>query len=288
MRRASASITLRLPGLPSRLPMNAVLLSMIFALAAGRAAPELIAHRGESADAPENTLAAFQLAWERGDDAIELDVHLSRDGQLVLSHDADTERTAGVKRIIKASTWDQLKDLDVGTWKDPKFAGERLHLLADALATVPAGKRCFIEVKVGPEAIPPLVEVIAQSGLRAEQLPIIAFKAETIAEAKRLLPEHKAYWLAKFKKDDKTGRWVTTIEELIATAKQVHADGLDLSFDGPFDAAAVRKVRDAGLELYFWTVDDPAAARKLIELGADGITTNKAAWMREQLQRSTP
>src|SRR5215217_259137 len=155
---------------------------------------ELVAHRGESADAPENTLAAFRLAWERKVDAIELDVHLARDGTLVVCHDPDTKRTTGVAKAIKDSSWDELKGLDAGRWKGRAWEGERMPALGEALATIPEGARCFIEVKVGPEAVPALVEAVRQSGKRPEQLAVISFKAETVAEAKRRLPDLKAYY----------------------------------------------------------------------------------------------
>src|SRR3954470_5431765 len=116
---------------------------------------EFCAHRGESHDAPENTMAAYRLAWERTD-AAELDVHLTKDGKLILSHDADTARCTGGahKLVIKDTTADELRKLDVGSWKDPKYAGEKMPLLEEIVATIPEGKRLFIEVKIGPEAIP--------------------------------------------------------------------------------------------------------------------------------------
>jgi glycerophosphoryl diester phosphodiesterase len=249
------------------------------------ALPELIAHRGESADAPENTLTAFRLAWERQVPAIELDVHLTRDGKLALSHDADTKRTGGVKKIIKECTWEELRSLDVGKWKGPEFAGEMIALVDDALAEIPEGAKCYIEVKEGPEVIAPLAEVVRKSGKSARQLPIISFQAETIAEAKRLLPAHQAYWLVKFKRDEQTKAWTPSVDEVLAKAKAIGADGLDLSWEGPWDETFVRRVRDAKLGLYVWTVDDPQVARRMIGLGVDGITTNKAAWLRQELQK---
>jgi glycerophosphoryl diester phosphodiesterase len=95
----------------------------------------LIAHRGESADAPENTLAAFRLAWERNVPTIELDVHLTKDGEAVICHDADTKRTAGTKLVIKDTPLADLRALDAGKWKAPRWAGEKLPTLAEALAT---------------------------------------------------------------------------------------------------------------------------------------------------------
>lgn len=245
--------------------------------------PELIAHRGESADAPENTLAAFRLAWERKVPAIELDVHLTKDGRLAVCHDFDTKRCAGVACKIRESLWDELKDLDVGQKFHPKFAGEKLPLLDDALATIPDGARCFIEIKCGPEAVPALSKAVANCGKQAEQLAVISFNADAVAEAKRQLPQLKAFYLSSFKSSGP--RWTPTAEELIKQAQAINADGLDLAYRGPLDEEFVRKVRDAKLELYVWTVNDPDVARDLVRLGVDGITTDKAAWLREELQK---
>jgi glycerophosphoryl diester phosphodiesterase len=261
--------------------------SALFVLCAALSAspPEIVAHRGESADAPENTMAAFRLAWERKVPAIELDVHLSKDGKLVVIHDKDTERTGGVKKVIKDSTWDELKDIDVGAWKDPRFKGEKLCLLEDALPTIPEGSRCFIEIKVGAEATPALVKAVKASGKSKDQLCVISFQADAVEASKKALPEIPAYYLASFKQDKETKQWTPTIDEVIETAKQIKADGVDLSYKGPINKGLVKKVRDAGLGLYFWTVDEEKPARKLVELGADGITTNKGQWLGEVLSK---
>ena len=259
---------------------------LLLTLATGRDV-EFVAHRGESADAPENTMAAFRLAWERGVKAIELDVHLARDGSLIVSHDADTKRITGVEKTIKTSTRAELQSLDAGRWKGEQWAGEKLPLLGDALATIPEGGRCFIEVKVGPEAVPALVDAVRKSGKKPAQLAVISFNADTIAESKRQLPELKAYYLASFKRDEKTGDWTPSVTELIDRAKTIKADGLDLAAKGPgpVDREFVKRVKDAGLEFYVWTIDDPAEARKMIDAGVDGVTTNRAAWMKEQLKK---
>src|SRR3954447_22836048 len=100
--------------------MTWMAIGAILWLASGKEV-ELIAHRGESADAPENTMAAFRLAWGRKDPAIELDVHLTGDGKLVVGHDADTKRTTGKKLLIKESTLEELRALDAGRWKGPDW-----------------------------------------------------------------------------------------------------------------------------------------------------------------------
>jgi glycerophosphoryl diester phosphodiesterase len=114
---------------------------------------------------------------------------------------------------------------------------------------------------------------------------VISFQADAVESAKKALPDIPAYYLASFKQDKETKKWTPTIEEIIATAKRIKADGVDLGYKGPVDKSLAKKVRDAGLGLYFWTVDEEPAARKLVELGADGITTNKGKWLGEVLSK---
>jgi glycerophosphoryl diester phosphodiesterase len=269
--------------------MSIGLVGVLLAGLVGGQGVEFIGHRGESADAPENTLAAFRLAWERGVKAIELDVHLTRDGELIVSHDGDTKRTTGTPGAIKESTLEELRRLDAGRWKGPRWEGEKLPTLGEALATMPEGARCFIEVKVGPESVPALVKAVRASGKRPEQLVVISFNAATVAEAKRRLPELEAYLLASFKKDKETGTWTPGVDELIAKAKEIGADGLDLSYKGPDVAEYAPRVKAAGLGLYVWTVDDPDEARALIKAGVGGITSNRPSWLKAQLEAgSTP
>lgn len=253
----------------------------------GKGGVELVAHRGESHDAPENTLAAITLAWSRGAEAVEFDVRLSSDGQLVAIHDADTERVTGgrAKLVVAQQTAESLRQLDVGSWKSSTFAGEQMPTLAEVLATLPAdpSKRLFIEVKVGPEATEPLAAALGAEGRPPEQAAVISFNLETCRSVKERLPKLKVYFLSGFKKDERTGEARPTLQELIDAATGATLNGLDLSHHGPIDSAYVKRVHDAGLEMHVWTVDDPAEARRLVDAGVDGITTNRAQWMRRQL-----
>jgi glycerophosphoryl diester phosphodiesterase len=116
-----------------------------------------------------------------------------------------------------------------------------------------------------------------------DQVAIISFYPETLAAAKRLLPENKAYFLSSFKKEPGTGRWTPDAEMLIDKAKSLGADGLDLNYLGPVDADFVKQVKAAGLEIYVWTIDDAESARRLAAAGVDGITSNRADWLRSVL-----
>jgi len=245
---------------------------------------EIIGHRGASYDAPENTLASFKLGWAQQADAVELDILMSKDGRIVVIHDKDTKRVSGVDRPVAEQTLAELRSLDAGRWKDAKWAGEKLPLLGEVLATIPDGKRLYIEVKCGAEVIPELVRELREAGKKPEQTAIIGFSAPVMAAVKQALPEHEVYWIVGIKPDPKATKPPLTVDELIATAKKLKVDGLDLSVCDTIDKPFVDQVTKAGLKLVVWTVNDPMMARAMLDAGVQGLTTDRPGWMREQLQ----
>ncbi len=148
-------------------------------------AVQLVAHRGESEAAPENTLESFTLAWARGARLIEGDFHLTLDGEVVCMHDSNAGRTCGVKRELAELTLAEIKALDAGAWKGPQWRFTRVPTLAEVLGTMPDYGEIYIELKsVGP-IVDRLREIFAASGRRPEQLTFIAFDETTIATVKR-------------------------------------------------------------------------------------------------------
>lgn len=257
------------------------LLAMSFALTAY--ATEIVAHRGASKDAPENTLAALRLGWEQKADACELDCYLTKDGQIAVIHDATTKRTAGKDARVVEQTLAELRELDAGIWKGPQWKGEKIPTLREALDIIPNGRQLFIEVKCGPEILPELQKVITASGKKPEQLVIIAFDFEVVKQARERMPQIDAYYLRSYKKDKETGALPDPIA-LLRKAKDAKLTGLDLDFKFPIDKAYIEKAKAEGLKIQVWTVDDPAVARRLATAGVQGITTNRPAFLREQLK----
>ncbi|HZI31523.1 MAG TPA: glycerophosphodiester phosphodiesterase family protein, partial [Candidatus Binatia bacterium] len=136
---------------------------------------ELIAHRGASYDAPENTLAAVNLAWQQNADAVEVDVHLSKDRKLVVIHDDNTRRTGGVDDKVSEQTLSKLRSLDVGCWKGKQWTGEKVPLLEEVLAAIPEGRRLFVELKCGSEGVRVFQQALGLSGRTPGPIVAISF-----------------------------------------------------------------------------------------------------------------
>jgi glycerophosphoryl diester phosphodiesterase len=208
---------------------------------------------------------------------------LTKDGQIVVMHDANTKRTAGKDARIVDQTTEELRALDAGRWKGERWAGEKIPMLSEVLAMIPEGKQLFIEVKCGPEILPELQRVIGVSRRKASQLVIISFNFAVVEQARKLMPEIDAYFLAGAKNDKETGAQ-PDLAALIAKAKGANLTGLDLDYRLPIDAQTVAHAKAAGLKIQIWTVDDTAVAKRLAGAGVQGITTNRPAFLREALK----
>ena len=235
---------------------------------------EFIAHRGASYLAPENTVAAANLGWELNADAVEIDIYLSKDGQIVVNHDKDTKRTAGENYVIKDTDAAVLRKLDVGKWKDAKYAGEKMPFLSEVIETVPEGKKLVVEIKCGSEVLPALKETIESSG-KKEQMIFISFGWQTILDTKAQFPNNECYWLSSTKEG---------LHEKMKEAARLGLDGVNLQ-SKLIDDEIMKLARKLGMKkMLCWTVDDPEEAKRLVKLGVKAITTNRPAWLKEQLE----
>jgi glycerophosphoryl diester phosphodiesterase len=241
---------------------------------------EIIAHRGASYLAPENTMASVMLAWEKGAD-VEVDVHLSKDDRIVVIHDASTEHITEIDLKVRETTSHELRKLDMGSFKAEEFAGEQIPFLADIIKTIPPKRKLYIEIKCGKEILGFLRKLIIESG-KMSQVVIIGFNLETVVMSKELI-DVPTYWLKGTDKEEETEKWIPHDPQLAQTAKNKGLDGLDVHYAG-ITKKFVDAVKASGIKLYVWTVDDPEEAVRLVELGVDGITTNRPEWLREQLK----
>ncbi len=241
---------------------------------------EIIAHRGASHLAPENTMASVMLGWEQGAD-VEVDVYLSSDNQIVVIHDSTTKRTAGPELKVAETTASELRKLDVGSFKSEKFAGEQIPLLADIVKTIPPKRKLYVEIKCGKEILSSLRKLLVDSG-KMSQIVIIGFDLETVTASRKLI-DVPTYWLKGTAKDEETEAYIPHDPQLIQTAQDNGLDGVDVHYAG-VTREFVDAATNSGQKLYVWTVDNPAEAARLAQLGVAGITTNRPRWLREQLK----
>lgn len=242
-----------------------------------------IAHRGESYDAPENTLAAINLAWQRDADAVEVDVHLSKDDEIVVIHDDNTEKFDGRYQKIKDLTLEELKRLDVGKIKGNQWINEQIPTLDQVLKTVPENKLLFIEIKCGAEILPELKNLIGRSKLLPDQVKLIGFEFDLMKNAKKIFDRLEICWVVNIEYLEMMNSWQTELAKLITKTSQANLDGLDFSVSKIIDKNVVDLIKDEGLKLYVYTVNDILEAKHLIEAGVDGITTDRAQWLKGQL-----
>lgn len=253
--------------------------------------PLIIAHRGASADAPENTLEAFRLAWSQGADAIEMDLRLTQDSRIAVLHDEDLYRVSGdVRRIdkvnaaeladirvrLRAGDDDKAADAEAGA--DGSAEGHRVPLLEEVLREMPPGKGVFLECKAGREMLPLLRETLWDSPVSPEQVVVIGFDMGVMIEAKRQMPDLSVGWVLQH-----GALWPFPM--VVKIAQQCGLSALALREDWQVTPEC-RKIADsAGLALHFWTVNDTRRAVELSQLEADGLITNHPRLMREAVIR---
>ncbi|HOZ48423.1 MAG TPA: glycerophosphodiester phosphodiesterase family protein [Candidatus Hydrogenedentes bacterium] len=275
---------------------------------APKGAVNVIAHRGASAYAPENTLAAFELAIEQGADWFELDCYLSKDGKLVISHDRDVERTTDGTGYVQDLTLAELKALDAGSWFSPEFAGERMPTLGEALDLAKGRIGVYIEIKnsdddkkllndiiqladsgdrrfsraqrremtrlieaSGSHNLELTREVIAQVRERdmKHQVVIQSFTPIACAVALEEAPELRTEFLGGEDKDD-PGRWPLYLR----WGHLIDAAGFNTSHES-MSPERLAEFHAEGRSVAVWTVDDPADMRRFAAWGVDSIITNK-------------
>jgi glycerophosphoryl diester phosphodiesterase len=239
--------------------------------------PLIIAHRGDSKVAPENTLPAFRSAVKAGADLVELDYLHSADGVPVVFHDKYLDRTTNAQRLwggakieLTTKTLAELEQLDAGLWFDEKFQGTRLPRLDESLDAIQNGSMTLIERKQGDAAT--CVKLLRDKKL-IDNVVVQAFDWDFLTACHQLAPQlvlaalgHEEVTAEKLDKVAKTGASVVGWEDKYTTPE------------------TIRQMHDRGWKVWVWTVDDPARAVALVQAGADGIITNRPADIRRAVE----
>lgn len=227
-------------------------------------------------DAPENTMAAFRLSRERGVFGFECDVYLTADNQIICLHDQTLDRTTDGSGKPGAYTLAELRKLDAGSWKNPRFAGERMPTLAEALTLAQEGKEIYIDTK--GINIPRLVEVVkAEPKATAERIVFLA-GGKSVKQLRELLPGYRVYWVVGVKQKE-DGTLTPSAQGAVAALKEMGAYGIDVQGQGAIaqkliDKAYVKTIKDAGFSFHVWTINSAARATELVEFGAETVTTD--------------
>ena len=230
--------------------------------------PIIFAHRGASAHAPENTLAAFELALAENADAIELDVKLSADGHAIVIHDPTVDRTTGNHHRVKDLPLRELRALDAGSFFSDKFHGEKIPTLEEVFEAV--GKRAFINVELTNYTTPRdlLVETVCtlvkKCGLE-EHVMFSSFFAYNLSKARAYLPEVPRGLLAF---DGWLGAWARSFGFAFGKYQALHPYLADVT------SQQVQRVHRLNRRIHVWTVNAAEDMRRLFDWGVDAIFTD--------------
>ena len=230
--------------------------------------PAIFAHRGASAQAPENTLAAFELAVAQQADAIELDAKLTADGQVVVIHDPTVDRTTGSHGRVKDLTLAQLQSLEAGSFFSEKYRGERIPTLEEVFETL--GKRIFINVELTNYNTPRdhLVETVCmlvkRFGLQ-KSVMFSSFFASNLSKARAYLPDVPRGLLA-FR--GFLGAWARSFGFAFGRYQALHPNLKDVT------PQQVQRVHRLQRRIHVWTVDAAEDMRRLFGWGVDAIFTD--------------
>lgn len=231
---------------------------------------DVVAHRGFSAVTPENTLVAIRKAIEAGASGCEFDVYAAKDGPVVLMHDATVDRTTNGSGKVTELTVAELRQLDAGSWKDPRYAGEPVPTLEEALRALKgSGCRAVIEIKM--EGISQrVVETVRAAGM-LDEAAVIAFSPTVVKEVRALEPRLPCAWLSGEKlKGSPTQRadWIAS------RARQCNTNMVDLNYN-MLSAEILSELKQRGLVVWTWTVNDPVIMEGLMRWGIQSITTDR-------------
>lgn len=227
----------------------------------------VIAHRGASAEAPENTKAAILKALARHVDMIEMDVQLTRDQRLAIFHDERLERTTNGRGRLARWRYRELARLDGGSWFSPRFANERILLASQALRLVHPPCRLNLELKRTSQAAV-LVEAMARCLRWTRRLRQVLISSFDLALLRRLHAQAPRVATAVLCARNPR-RAITQATRLGCVAVHLHKTLVN--------APVVRRAHEAGLRVHVWTVDRAQEARRLARMGVDGIFTNVPA-----------
>lgn len=233
----------------------------------------VIGHRGAAGEAPENTLGSFALAVEQGADAIELDVHLSKDGSIVVCHDAKVNRTTTGRGPIVQLTTEELKQLDAGLWHSDRYAGERLPLLEEVFDLIPSFVSVNVEMKIDSSELRDGLIGLLRGRNMLDRVFVSSFHHEGLIRMKQAEPGLRIGLLIDKKPimpEDAMRKYGVELYSMHPHHKLVNPKWME-------------QANRLGIRVYPWTVNAAPRMKELITLGVSGIITDFPARLRALL-----
>ena len=232
---------------------------------------EIIAHRGAAGIRPENTMAAVLKAIEDGADWVEIDVQETADGEVIVAHDSDFMKSAGVELKVWNATMGDLARIDIGSSFDPAYAAERTPTLREVLVAARGKSGVMIELKYYGHNVDleDRVARIVEETAMTDQIAVISLKVPMIEKMRGLRPGWRTGILA--------ARAVGDMSKLDTDYIAVNT--------GQVSAGLIKRSKAAGKKLYVWTVDEPVTMSRMISMGVDGLITNQPALARQVMER---
>jgi len=229
----------------------------------------VVAHRGAAGKAPENTLASVRQAIEDNADWIEIDVQESIDGEVVVVHDSDFMKVAGVDLKVWEGTLQQLREIDIGSWFGPEFSAERVPTLVEVLDEARGRSRVVIELKYyghDQQLEQRVVDIVEQAGM-VNDVAIMSLKYDGIQKIRTLRPD----WMIGLLSAKAIGSLARLDADFLAVNMTMATPGF------------IRRARVAGKQVFVWTVNDPVSMSRMMSLGVDGIITDEPEMARNVL-----
>lgn len=244
----------------------------------------IIAHRGESHLAPENTLAAINLAWENGVKAVEIDVQLTLDNEIVVIHDKNTCRVGNINLSIANSNLNALKKVDVGLFKDKKWKGEHIPTLMEVIQTIPKEAKLIVEIKCETEIIEPLCALLKNAPTNTSNIEFISFNYNVLTTLKKRLPQYKMLWLLDL--DYFWPAWIISgnMKKKIKKVRQGNLDGVNVWAGKKLNNRFMEQWKKHNYLVYTWTTNNLEKSLNLIKLEVDAITTDRATWLTKHIK----
>lgn len=247
--------------------------------------PLIVAHRGASYIAPENTIPSFEIAFQEKADFIEGDFWLTKDNEIVCIHDSTTGRVGNKNIKVTSSTLSELNNVDVGIKKEKHFEGTTIPTLQEVLQIIPEQKGLHLEIKDNRENILiRLKEILKESNIPPEKIRIISFHRNIIRAAKKNLPEIKAYLI--FGWYFSKGEYFKSLAQKLILRKSstVNCDGLVLYANSYIDEKFIHILKENNLDVCAYNVEDANKAIRLTNYGINSLTTNSPLKIRKAIE----